>query len=182
MTPALACLRALKRPEKPRGVSEPIRRPALAVFAGGFTAEAAEEVCKAPRASTASARSSNTACCAATSRATASRASRCSKPSANTRPASFELALKISPSVRAMPTTWRALAERAEPDALASRDTSAFDLLELEHDNLRAAVDWRTPPRDTTSSCGLPARCGDSGSCAVTGPKVSRGSTPRLAM
>jgi tetratricopeptide (TPR) repeat protein len=35
-----------------------------------------------------------------------------------------------------------ALAERAEPDALASRDPSALDVLEVEHDNLRAALDW----------------------------------------
>jgi len=34
-----------------------------------------------------------------------------------------------------------AVAERAEPDLLAGRK-AAFDLLELEHDNIRAALDW----------------------------------------
>jgi tetratricopeptide (TPR) repeat protein len=34
-----------------------------------------------------------------------------------------------------------ALAERVEPDLLAG-DAAAFELLEVEHDNLRAALDW----------------------------------------
>jgi predicted ATPase len=42
-----------------------------------------------------------------------------------------------------------ALAEKAEPSVLGSRPAAWLDRLELEHDNLRAALDWFETSRDT---------------------------------
>jgi predicted ATPase len=68
-----------------------------------------------------------------------------------------------------------ALAERLEPDVYASRDPAALDLLEVEHDNARAAFDWAHETAAPTSVCDLLAHSPGSGSSAVTGSSASRG-------
>jgi predicted ATPase/DNA-binding SARP family transcriptional activator len=114
----------------------------LAVFARGFTAEAAEEVCRGAAVLDGLA-----------ALVEHSLLRRDVAPDGEPRFAMLETVReyatgKLRASTEDLAVHARhadymaALAERAEPDALASRDTSAFDLLEVEHDNLRAALDW----------------------------------------
>jgi predicted ATPase/class 3 adenylate cyclase len=114
----------------------------LAVFAGGFAAEAAEEVC-----------GGETVLDGLAGLVEHSLLRRDVAPDGEPRFAMLETIreyatrkLRASNEARAVrarhASYMAALVERAGPDVPAGRDAAAYDLLDLEHDNLRAALDW----------------------------------------
>lgn len=60
--------------------------------------------------------------------------------------------------VRRRHRDWYAsLAEQAEPEALEARQTSVFDRLEAEHENLRAAIGWSLEQREAETAAQIGA-------------------------
>ncbi len=133
----------------------------LGVFMGGFDLARAEAVggigvrAGRRRARRARRRSSTRASSGA-ARRQASRASRCWSPSASTRSSGSRRRATSTRSPSATRAAYLALAQELQPELNGDHQREALDRLELEHANLRAAIDWADAHADPECALGIP--------------------------